>query len=235
MKKVKHPMTALAAAIIVAVFQTSGRAQIVIGTGPDLVNLVIQAPAFGPLWYQYHYDAANFSDPRDPLRGADVLVAVTADPALSKLSLNYSGQPDSGFFVNSLAYNGGQPLASDFGNNNFYWTYFASGGAVNEVDQFFSPRVDSNGVPVVDPIPAGAWSLSPVGASLRYPVDGSWDALVFGEWKADPPTSDNVVYAGDQPAISPVPEPQGVALLFGGMVFLAIRLIRRGSFARAGA
>ena len=227
MKKIIHPAVVLVAAIIAALFPVSGVTQVVIGTGPDLVNLVIQAPEFGetPLWYEYHYNATNFTDPTDPIRGSDVLVAV--DDALSNLSLDFGGSTDSGFFVNSLAHDGGQPVASDFLDNRF-WTYFVAGGAVNKVDGSFSPIVDDNGVPIVDLVPAGAWSLSPVGASLRYPVNGSWDALVFGKWQADP-----VNYVGDQPAVTPIPEPSGVALLLGGVIILAIRWI--GFLARAGA
>ena len=210
-----------------------GRAQVIIGTGPDLVNLVVQAPQFieTPLWYQYRYDAGNFIDPTDPLRGSDVLVAVTSDP-LSKLALTFGGSTDSGFFVGSLAYDGGQPVGSDF-VNNLYWTYFVAGGTVNKVDELFAPVIDENGLPVVDSIPAGTWSLAPVGASLRYPTSGSWDGLVYGQWGADPVTSD-FVYMGDQPAISPVPEPSSIALLLGAVTFFVVRWLRRG-FARVGA
>ncbi|MGB7839154.1 MAG: PEP-CTERM sorting domain-containing protein [Terrimicrobiaceae bacterium] len=219
----------VAAAIITAF---PGRAQVITGTGPDLVNLVVQAPQFigTPLWYQYRYDADSFIDPTDLLRGSDVLVAVANNP-LSKLALTFGGSTDSGFFVSSLAYDGGPSVGSDF-VNNLYWTYFVADGTVNKVDEVFAPIVDENGLPVVeDSVPAGTWSLAPVGASLRYPVNGSWDALVYGQWGPDPVTSD-FVYMGDPPAIAPVPEPSTVALLLVGMAFLVVMWIRRDFFAR---
>jgi len=237
MKKAISSAAILVAVTLSAAFPVSGRAQIVIGTGPDLVNLVIQAPPpiseEDPLslWYEYRYDAASFIDPTDPLRGSDVLVAVANDP-LSKLALTFGGSTDSGFFVGSLAYDGGQPVGSDFLNNR-YWTYFVAGGTVNKVDELFAPVIDENGLPVVDSISAGTWSLAPVGASLRYPTSGSWDGLVYGQWGEDPVTSD-FVYMGDQPTISPVPEPSSIALLLGGGAFFVVRWIRRG-FVRVGA
>lgn len=87
MKKIMHPRAALFAAILAVVFPISGRAQIVIGTGPDASYAVIQATGSSDqsftLIYEYRY---NY-DPSKPLDGYDLLTAI--DSALPELNLNF--------------------------------------------------------------------------------------------------------------------------------------------------
>ena len=209
MKKIMHPRAALFAAILAVVFPISGRAQIVIGTGPDASYAVIQATGSSDqsftLIYEYRY---NY-DPSKPLDGYDLLTAI--DSALPELNLNFItfGEGSTNYFLNSVTY--GTTTLTNTPGPAFapFWAQWVHGGEA--------------GYPTAEPIFSVNWSLgSGVSSPYRSIAPGSSDGFVFNDGNV-PPT------------VSPLPEPRAVALLFGGTILLVIRLIRRGAFVRAGA
>jgi hypothetical protein len=197
MKKVKHPVAALAAAIIVAVFPTSGRAQIVIGTGPDASYAVIDS--FGdPLIYEYRY---NF-DPSKPLDGYDLLTAI--DSAVPELHLrfnNFGDDESPNYILDSITFGTETLTNTAFPNIGPFWAQWVSGGKA--------------GFPTAEPIPADAWSFgSGVSSPYRSIAPGSSDGFVFND--GDTP-----------PTVGPIPEPQSLGLLLAGITVVLWMLRRR--------
>ncbi len=140
-----------------------------IGTGTASSYLVIQAPAFGTLFYEVFY---NFN-PSIDLDSYYLLGLV--DAALPQIQFDISnfGSPESpNYFLNGITYNGTTLTGVSAPPFEPFWYQSVSGG--------------ENGYPTVVPIASGAWQEGG-GLSYRYITPGSWDGFVYGSY-GDAPT-----------------------------------------------
>lgn len=194
MKLHRHALAAFAA--LTLAFTAAAPAQTLVGTGNSSSFLVIEAPGFGSLVYQVFYDY----NPSVDLDTYFLMnLADTADSSLSISYINYAGPGDPpNYFVNAITYAGTTLTNTGSPTYSPFWYQSVSGG--------------ESGYPAAVPIDSGIWQEgSGISLPSRVIAPGSWDGFVYGEF-------------GDEPSISPVPEP-AAWLLFavGGAALLARR------------
>ena len=161
--------------------------------------------------------------------GADMIATVAAEDP--NLSLVYSGNGTSGFYLTTVTYFDGDNLHTGIDGPDpggyLFWGYNLAGGTADDDN-----GSDPGGIPT--PVPGGgnllpiSWTSSPVGAALdsfgntgRILADGAWDAWSFGTFNPNYSTADS------PPQAALVPEPSS-GLLWGGALFLALIRRQRG-------
>lgn len=199
MKTIPRKLAALCA--LGLLFISTAPAAVVVGTGTSSSFLVIEAGEFGaPLEFEYRY-TFNAAKPVDTYT---MMVAIDlAVPNLSFTFTDYSmGGPPS-YFLTGVTYD--SITLTNVAPPEFepFWYQSVAGGEA--------------GYPTASPIAGGVWSEGS-GVSLPYRVltPGSWDGFVFGEF-------------GDEPSVSPVPEPTTLALFGVASLALVGRRLRRSA------
>jgi len=155
--------------------------------------------------------------------GADMLIAI--DNADANLSLTYSGDGESNFFLSGMDYVDGSTLYSgvaDYGVAGVSWGYYLSGGSAYDFNTSQTVAIPGGGTSL-----PSSWTVSPSGASnsLASPgrslADLSWDAWSFGAY--NPVTFDHEVPPSST-VYAAVPEPTTFVLLgFAGGLIIYVR------------
>lgn len=190
---------AFVASVFAGVLSFSGFAEaanVVVGTGSDYSFFVLESPTIGSVTYEVYYN----HNPLAPLDSYALLQIIDSAQSNVSFEFSYFG-PESGYFLNSITWNGGAAEANspyDPENPGPYWSQWAAGG--------------SGGYPAAGPIDEGSWTYgSGLSAPFRTVVPGSWDGLVYSA-------------SGAEPSVAPVPEPSAALLaVAGGLVFIRRR------------
>jgi len=189
MKLNRFKLAALAVGCLLAQLPAAN-AVVVVGSGPDISHLVIEAPDFGnPLEYEYHY-TYNASSPLDTY---SMLAAI--DGAQSNLSfdlINFGSAGSPNYYLDAVTFNS----ITVANTNSPFWAQWVSGGG--------------SGYPTASPIASGTWiEGSGISSPYRTLAPGSWDGFIYnGDYNPNPPY--NLTSA--PPSIAPVPEPATMTL-----------------------
>ncbi len=210
--------------LVLAAFFAATTSQAVIlqniGTGSDVSHFYLQFsdPLMEAVHYQYFYDY----DEDTPLTGAQMIynISTTLGSGLTYDSAGSDTGLGGNVYYNTLSY-GTSTQTVDY-IDEVGWSYFVAGGenAIYSQTPPYGPvwGPGGEGDYTFASIPSGSWSYSPVGASDRVIMPGSWDSWTYGSW------SD-----ANMPAISPVPEPSTWALIGVAVLIPLARRFRRHS------
>lgn len=200
MKFIRLKLAALCA-LGLLVITPAADAAVIVGTGASSSFLVIEAPEFGaPLEFEYRY---TFNAGAPPDAYAMMVAIDLASPNLSFSFQDFSTGGPPNYFLTAITYDSITLTNATTGDFTPFWYQSVAGGEA--------------GFPIASPIADGVWSEgSGISSPSRKLAPGSWDGFVYGEY-------------GDEPSVSPVPEPTTIALF--GVASLAVlgRRLRRSA------
>lgn len=168
----------------------SHSATIVVGTGSNISNLILESASLGLRIYEVHYDSSS------GIHDAKFLLdqAIAADNSLTATFINYGNTSNPNYFINSINGETGSSAAPWT-----WWKQWVAGGSGFENPDFSF----NSGTPA-----AGAWTSGyGISSPNRAIANGSWDAFVL---------SDGSVL----PSVNPVPESSSFALVSLGALVI---------------